>query len=174
MKLILSYELTFLLVVAGIIMKCGQQFDLYSIIRVQQEMSPFIGSISGVLLFIVGIFCVQAKLALVPFDIPEAEAEITEGIFIEYSGAAYALIKLAKYIMLFVLPALIVALLMGGFRLDGIHILWSVLKVLGVVLLLTLIRNTNPRIKIKQAVSFFLVWMNLLAIIALVLIAFGY
>jgi NADH-quinone oxidoreductase subunit H len=30
MKLILSYELTFLLVVAGIIMKCGQQFDLYS------------------------------------------------------------------------------------------------------------------------------------------------
>jgi NADH-quinone oxidoreductase subunit H len=95
-------------------------------------------------------------------------------IFIEYSGAAYALIRLAKYIMLFVLPSLIVALLLSGFRLDGINILWSVLKVLGIVLLLTLIRNTNPRIKIKQAVSFFLVWMNLLAVIALVLIAFGY
>ena len=174
MKLILSYELTFLLVVAGIIMKAGQQFDLNGIIRTQQEMSPFIGSVSGVLLFIVGIFCVQAKLSLVPFDIPEAEAEITEGIFIEYSGAAYALIKLAKYIMLFVLPSLIVALLLSGFRLDGINILWSVLKVLGIVLLLTLIRNTNPRVKIKQAVSFFLVWMNLLAVIALVLIAFGY
>jgi NADH-quinone oxidoreductase subunit H len=63
---------------------------------------------------------------------------------------------------------------MGGFRLDGINILWSILKVLGVVLLITLIRNTNPRIKIKQAVSFFLIWMNLLAIAALVLIAFGY
>jgi len=174
MKLILSYELTFLLFTAGIIMKAGQQFDLYGIIKAQQEISPYIGSISGILLFIVGIFCVQAKLALVPFDIPEAEAEITEGIFIEYSGAAYALIKLAKYIMLFVLPSLIVAVLMGGFRLDGINILWSILKVLGVVLLLTLIRNTNPRIKIKQAVSFFLIWMNLLAIAALVLIAFGY
>jgi NADH-quinone oxidoreductase subunit H len=174
MKLILSYELTFLLFTAGIIMKAGQQFDLYGIIKAQQEISPYIGSISGILLFIVGIFCVQAKLALVPFDIPEAEAEITEGIFIEYSGAAYALIKLAKYIMLFVLPSLIVAVLMGGFRLDGINILWSILKVLGVVLLLTLIRNTNPRIKIKQAVSFFLKWMNLLAIAALVLIAFGY
>lgn len=174
MKLILSYELTFLLFTAGIIMKAGQQFDLYGIIKAQQEISPYIGSISGILLFIVGIFCVQAKLALVPFDIPEAEAEITEGIFIEYSGAAYALIKLAKYIMLFVLPSLIVAVLMGGFRLDGINILWSILKVLGVVLLLTLIRNTNPRIKIKQAVSFFLIWMNLLAITALVLIAFGY
>lgn len=174
MKLILSYELTFLLVIAGIIMKCGQKFDLYSIIQTQQAGSSFIGSISGVLLFIAGIFCIQAKLALVPFDMPEAEAEITEGIFIEYSGAAYALIKLTKYIMFFILPAFIIALLMNGFKLEGWGILWAVLKVLAVVLALTLIRNTNPRIKIKQAISFFLIWMNLLVIIALVLIAFGY
>lgn len=174
MKLILSYELTFLLVLAGVIMKCGQKFDLYSIIQTQQSTSPFIGSISGVLLFIVGIFCIQAKLSLVPFDMPEAEAEITEGIFIEFSGSAFALIKLTKYIMLFVLPAFLIALLMNGFRLEGINILWAVLKVMLIVLLLTLIRNTNPRIKIKQAISFFMVWMNLLAVLALVLIAFGY
>ncbi len=174
MKLILSYELTFLLVIAGIIMKCGQKFDLYSIIQTQQAGSPFIGSISGVLLFIVAVFCIQAKLALVPFDMPEAEAEITDGIFIEFSGAAYALIKLSKYIMLFILPSLLIALLMSGFMLNGIHIIWAVLKVIGVVLLITLIRNTNPRIKIKQAMSFFMVWMNLIAIIALVLITFGY
>jgi NADH-quinone oxidoreductase subunit H len=174
MKLILSYELTFLLIVAGIIMKCGQQFDLYSIIQTQQAGTPFIGSVSGVLLFIAGIFCVQAKLALVPFDMPEAEAEITEGIFIEYSGAAYAFIKLTKYIMFFILPAFLIALLMNGFSLNGIGILWALLKVLGVVLLITLIKNTNPRIKIKQAMSFFLVWMNLIVIIAIVLIAFGY
>jgi NADH-quinone oxidoreductase subunit H len=174
MKLILSYELTFLLVIAGVIMKCGQQFDLNNIIRTQQAASPFIGSISGVLLFIAGIFCIQAKLALVPFDMPEAETEITEGIFIEYSGAAYALIKLAKYIMLLVLPSFLIALLLGGFRLDGIHILWSVLKIIGIVLLLTLIRNTNPRLRIKQAVNFFLVWMNLITVIAIALIVFGY
>jgi NADH-quinone oxidoreductase subunit H len=174
MKLILSYELTFLLFIAGVIMKAGQQFDLYSIIQAQQAGSPFIGTVSGALLFIVGIFCIQAKLALVPFDIPEAEAEITEGIFIEYSGSSYAMIKLAKHIMLFILPCLVTALLLSGFRLDGINILWSILKVLGIVLLLTLIRNTNPRIRIRQAVNFFLIWMNLLAIIAIVLIAFGY
>jgi NADH-quinone oxidoreductase subunit H len=174
MKLILSYELTFLLVIAGVIMKCGQQFDLQSIIKMQQAASPFIGSVSGILLFIVAIFCIQAKLALVPFDMPEAEAEITEGIFIEYSGASYAFIKLTKYIMLFILPSLLVAILLGGFRLDGIHILWSIFKVLGIVLLLTLIRNTNPRIRIRQAVSFFLIWMNLIAVIAIILIAFGY
>jgi len=174
MKLIISYELTFLLLIAGIIMKCAQKFDLYSVIQTQQAGSPFIGSISGVLLFIVGIFCIQAKLGLVPFDIAEAETEINEGVFIEYSGSAYALIKLAKYIMLFILPSFLIALLMNGFRLNGINILWAVLKVLVVVLVLTLIRNTNPRIKIKQAIKFFIVWMNLLAIIAIVLISFGY
>jgi NADH-quinone oxidoreductase subunit H len=174
MKLILSYELTFLLVIAGIIMKCGQQFDLNSIIKAQQDGSPFIGSISGVILFIVGIFCIQAKLALVPFDMPEAEAEITEGIFIEYSGPPYALIKATKYIMFFILPSFIIALLLNGFRLEGINILWALLKVIGIVLLLTLIRNTSPRVKIKQAMNFFLIWMNLFAIIALILIAFGY
>jgi NADH-quinone oxidoreductase subunit H len=173
MKLILSYELTFLLFIAGIIMKSGQHSDLYSIIRYQQEGSAFIGSISGILLFITGLLCIQAKLALIPFDMPEAEAEITGGIYIEYSGAALAMIKLAKYIMFFVLPALLVAMLMGGFRLQGVNILWSVLKILSVILLITLIRNTNPRIKIRQAIKFFGVWMNLLAVIALVLIQFG-
>jgi len=174
MKLIMSYELTFMLVIAGIILKSGGQTDLHSIILTQQATSSYIGSISGVLLFIAGIFCLQAKMAMVPFDMPEAEAEITEGIFIEYSGAAYALIKLTKYIMLLVLPSLIAALLIGGFRFDGINILWSILKVPVIVLLLTLIRNTNPRVKIKQAVSFFLIWMNLLAVAAIILIFFGY
>jgi NADH-quinone oxidoreductase subunit H len=174
MKLIMSYELPFLLVIAGIIMKSGQQIDLYSIIHLQQTGTPYIGSLSGIILFLVGLLCIQAKLALVPFDMPEAEAEITEGIFIEYSGAAYALIKLAKYIMLFILPAFLISLLMNGFNLERINILWAVLKVLLVVLLITLIRNTNPRVKIKQAVGFFLIWMNLLAVIALVLIFFGY
>jgi NADH-quinone oxidoreductase subunit H len=174
MKLILSYELTFLLVIAGVIMKCDQQIDLGSVIKTQQAGTAFIGSASGIILFIVTIFCIQAKLALVPFDMPEAEAEITEGITIEYSGAAYAMIKLTRYIMLFILPAFLVALLMGGFSFNGINILWSLLKLLGIVLLLTLIRNTNPRLKIRQAMSFFLIWMNLFAVIAIVLIFFGY
>ncbi len=173
MKLILSYELTFLLVIAGIIQKASQSFDLYSIIQMQQNGEPFIGSISGVLLFIVGIFCIQAKLGLVPFDMAEAETELAEGSFIEYSGPPYALIKLAKYIMLLILPCFLVALLMKGFNLIGINILWAFLKVAGVVLLLTLIRNTNPRIKIRQAISFFMIWMNLIAIVAIVLAFFG-
>jgi len=173
MKLIMSYELTFLLVMAGVVMKSSMNIGIQEIISIQQEGSPFIGSISGLLLFVAAIFCIQAKLGLVPFDMAEAETEITEGAFIEYSGAPYALIKLTKYIMLFILPAFLCALLLGGFNLSGIGILWAILKLIGVVLLITLIRNTNPRLKIKQAIRFFVVWMNLIVVVAIVLAYFG-
>jgi len=173
MKLIMSYELTFLLVLAGIIVKADQSIDLYQVISMQQENSAFIGSLSGILLFIPAIFCLQAKLAMVPFDMPEAETEISDGIFIEYSGTPYAMIKLSKYTLLFILPAFVAAILLGGFRMEGIHILWAVLKVLAVVLLLTLIRNTNPRVKIRQAIRFFFIWMNLMAVAGIVLAIIG-
>jgi len=173
MKLIMSYELTFLLVMVGIIIKADQSIDLNRIIQLQQEGTPFIGSVSGVILFIVSVFCLQAKLAMVPFDMPEAETEISDGIFIEYSGTPYAMIKLSKYMLLFILPALIVSILLNGARLQGIGILWAILKILAVVLLMTLIRNTNPRVKIRQAIRFFFIWMNLLAVIAIVLASFG-
>ena len=172
MKLIISYELTFLLIVAAVILKAGLRISLSDIIAMQQS-NAFIGSISGILLFIAAMLTIQAKLGLVPFDMAEAETEITHGSFIEYSGSAYALIKLTKYIMLFILPVFLCTILLGGFRLDGIHILWSVLKVLGIVLLITIIRNTNPRVKIAQAMRFFFVWMNLIVIIAIVLILIG-
>jgi NADH-quinone oxidoreductase subunit H len=174
MKLILSYELTFILVISGIILKAGQQIDLHSIILLQKTGTPFIGSLSGIILFVVAIFCIQAKLALAPFDMAEAETEIAEGIFIEYSGPAYAMVKLARYIMLLILPAFLAALFFSGFTLGGGNFIWAILKILGVVLLLTLIRNTNPRVKIKQAIGFFMVWMNLFVVIAIVLAIFGY
>lgn len=172
-KLIISYELTFLLIFAAIILKSGMTINLHEIIRVQAGGNAFIGSLSGILLFVAAVFCIQAKLGLVPFDMAEAETELSEGAFIEYSGTAYSLIKFTKYIMLFVLPALLVGFFMAGFKWQGIGILWSILKLLAIVLLLTLIRNTNPRLKIKQAMRFFLVGMNLLVIIAIILIYFG-
>jgi NADH-quinone oxidoreductase subunit H len=173
MKLIISYELTFLLVLAAIIMKAGMTIRLNDILQAQVIKGPFIGSISGVLLFIVLVFCIQAKLGFVPFDMAEAETEINHGAFIEYSGSAYAMIKLAKYMMMFILPAFACIILLGGLRFDGIHTLWTILKLLGVVLLITLIRNTNPRVRIDQAMRFFLIWMNLLVVIAIVLVLFG-
>lgn len=171
-KLIVSYELTFLLVIAAVIYKAGMSISLYDIIQAQAG-NTFIGSLSGMLLFVAAMFCVQAKLGLIPFDIAEAETEINHGSFIEYSGTAYAIVLLTKYIMLFALPAFIVVLFLGGLGTSGLGVVYSILKVLLIVLLITLIRNTNPRARVDQAMRFFFGWMNGLVIVAFVLMFFG-
>lgn len=172
-KLLAGFELTFLLIFATVILKSGMSISINEIIAVQKESGAFIGSLSGVLLFIAFVFCIQAKLGMVPFDIGEAETELSEGAFIEFSGPPYALIKLTKYIMLFTLPALAGVLLLGGLYFTGISAVWSLLKIIAVVLLLTLIRNTNPRVKVGQAMRFFFIWMNALVIIAIILSYIG-
>jgi NADH-quinone oxidoreductase subunit H len=173
MKLILSYELPFLLVLTSIIIKSGMTINLSDIINGQIAHGANISSISGIFGFITVLMCVQAKLGLVPFDMAEAEGEICDGIMIESSGTVLAIYKLVKYIMFLVLPAFICGLFFSGLSLAGINILWSILKVLLVILLITLIRNTNPRVRIKQAMRFFWIWMNLFAVISIVLAIFG-
>jgi len=168
-KLILSYELAFILVVSGVILKSGLTLNIDQIMLIQKTNGAFIGSLSGILLFIPALFVIQGKAGMVPFDLAEAETEIAEGIFMEYSGTAYAIIKFTKYIMLFILPVFIAEMFLGGLEFTGIHILWSILKIALVLVLMTLIRNTNPRVKISQAVRFFLLWMNLFVVAGLVL-----
>ncbi len=168
-KLVLSYELTFLLVIAGVILKANNSISLDTIMQIQQSQGAFIGSVSGVLMFIALLFTLQAKVGFVPFDLAEAETEIAEGAFMEYSGSAYAIIKYTKYILLFILPVFAAEVFFGGLQFTGIEILWSILKVLAVLVLLVLIRNTNPRVKIGQAMRFFLIWMNLFVIAGLIL-----
>jgi NADH-quinone oxidoreductase subunit H len=173
MKLILSYEVPFLLVLASVILKAGMVTSFSEIISFQVTYGAFIGSLSGILGFIVILMCVQAKMGLVPFDMAEGEGEICDGITIEYSGSTLAMIKLTKYIIFFILPAFLTGLMFAGLNFSGINILWSVLKIFVIVLLITLIRNTNPRVRIKQAMKFFWVWMNLFAVISIVLAFYG-
>ena len=173
MKLILSYEMPFLLVLISIIIKSGMTIRFSEIIAYQAANGAFIGSLSGIIGFIAIMMCIQAKMGLVPFDMAEGEGEICDGIIIEFSGSILAFFKLTKYIMFLALPALVTGLFFGGLSLSGINILWSVLKILAVVLLITLIRNTNPRVRIEQAMKFFWVWMNLFAVISIILALMG-
>ena len=97
----------------------------------------FVGNISGILALIVVLMCIQAKLALVPFDMPEAETELSGGVLIEYSGSGLALYRLMKNMLLFTLPFFVMILFMGGLRFDGIHLLYGILKYVGLVALIT-------------------------------------
>ena len=100
MKLMLSYELPFLLALIVPITKCGYSIQLGGIITYQASNGPVFFSISGTLSFIVMLLCIQAKLGFVPFDMPEAETEIVSGTCIEYSGPALACLKIVKAILL--------------------------------------------------------------------------
>ena len=173
MKLILGYELPYLIVIATVIAKSGFDLRLGEIINYQASSGAHLMSISGVIGFVVLLLATQAKLGLVPFDMPEAEQELMGGIITEYSGPPLAVIKLTKMMMLAVMPLFMVALLWGGIKLEGIAILWSLLKYLAIVVLIVLIRNTNPRVRIDQAVRFFWGPMTLLALVGLVLSFWG-
>ncbi len=174
MKLVLSYELPFVLAVLVPVIKCGFSLRLGEIINWQVQNGAVALSLSGVLALIVVILCMQAKLALVPFDMPEAETEIVGGPLIEYSGAGLALYRLMKNMLLFALPFFLIILFMGGLRFDGVGILTSVLKYVGLVALVTVIRNTNPRVRIDQAVRFFWGPVTVLAVISVILVVLGW
>lgn len=155
MKLIMGYELPFILAISVPIIKSQGLIRLGELFLWQSDNGIFLSSVSGFLAFVVIILCMQAKLGLVPFDMAEAETEIIAGPFIEYSGTPLALYKLGRWMMLFVLPMFVVIMFMGGIVFDGWHILWGILKYVLLLVIVVLIRNTSPRVRIDQAVRFF-------------------
>jgi len=172
MKLVIAYELPFILVALVPVIN-AHSIRLSEIINIQANGGVFAGSLSGILALIVAVLCVQAKLGLVPFDIPEAETEIVEGPLVDYSGPGLAIFRLMKNMLLFTLPFFLIILFFGGFRFSGLNILWTVLEYVGIVAIITVIRNTNPRVRIDQAMNFFWGPMTLLAIVAIILAAKG-
>jgi NADH-quinone oxidoreductase subunit H len=163
-----AYELPFLITVASIILKAGGSVRFGDIILAQKATGPFLYSISGVIGAIVILLSTQAKLGFVPFDIPEAEQEIMAGPYIEYSGVALAIYKVVRAMMLFLLPLFLISVLWGGFG-DW----WAIPKFLLIIVLIVLIKNTNPRVRIDQALRFFWLGIGVLSIIGLVLAVYG-
>ncbi len=173
MKMVLSYELPFILALIVPIVKSDGLLTIGGILNYQISHGAILTSASGFIAAVVSILCIQAKLGLVPFDIGEAETEIVGGSFIEYSGPPLAVFKLTKAMLLFTLPLFVVVVFMGGVMLQGKEILWGILKLIAVLIVIVLLRNTNPRVRIDQALRFFWGPVTILGIIAVVLALFG-
>jgi len=173
MKLLLAYELPFVLAILVPIIKSDYALKLGEILTFQTKNGAFAYYASGILGIIVCMACVQAKMGLVPFDIPEAETEIISGPLIEYSGTGLAIYRLMKNMLLFTLPFFLIVLFLGGFNFTGIGILYSILKYIVLLLIITVVRNTNPRLRIDQAMRFFWGPTTGVAVLAIVLAIFG-
>ncbi|MFH1198732.1 MAG: complex I subunit 1 family protein [Candidatus Omnitrophota bacterium] len=169
MKLILGYELPFILAIVAIILRSASAIQLGPIIQQQLFFGSNIFSYSGAAAFVVALICMQAKLGLAPFDISEAEQEIVGGVLIEYSGLPLAIFKLTKALLLYAMPLLLISLFLG----KDTGPLFISLKYIGILVIIILIKNTNPRLRVDQALRFFWGPVTMLAVIAVVLALFG-
>jgi NADH-quinone oxidoreductase subunit H len=159
----ISYELAMTTAAAGVILAAGS-FKLNDIVALQQEtwfgFIPrwnVIPQFFGFLVFFVSTFAETNRL---PFDLPEAEAELVAGYHTEYSAMRFGSYFLAEYINLIVACALTTTLYFGGWSLPGFHphgpvgVLLSILifavKTAFFVSIFIWVRWTLPRFRYDQ------------------------
>jgi len=104
------------------------------------------------------LMALLAQFGKLPFDIPEAEQELMGGPFIEMSGPRLALFKWAIWARQFVFAALLVGIFLPWPKVDvlALQVLFTVVKVFIVFVIVGLADVVNPRIKIDQALAFYL------------------
>jgi NADH-quinone oxidoreductase subunit H len=133
---IISYELAMTTAAAGVIL-AASSFRLTEIVGMQAgswlgfvpRWNVFLQPV-GFLIFFVAAFAETNRL---PFDLPEAEAELVAGYHTEYSSMKFAMFFLAEYVNMMVASALTVTLYFGGWTLPGFEpsgIVGAILSVL--------------------------------------------
>ena len=170
MHLLMGYELPFLLAALVPVIHSDFSLKLSEMIAQQQLTGVFALSWSGALGLLVCIIAVQAKLALIPFDIAEAETELAGGVLMEYSGLALAFLRLTRHMLMVTLPLLLITFFLGGLAGGFTGALRSGVAYVVLLALIIVIRNTNPRLRVDQVLR--LLWGPVLAIsVAAVLLA---
>ncbi len=171
-----SYELSVGLSVLSIIVLTGS-LGLNDIVLSQQDgWWIFKGHIPAIISFVIFIIAVTAETNRAPFDLSEAESELTAGFHTEYSGMKFALFFLAEYINIFIVCAIGATLFFGGWMPFHIgnweafnHVMdfipssiWFFGKTFALILLIMWFRWTFPRLRIDQLLN--LEWKYLLPI----------
>jgi NADH-quinone oxidoreductase subunit H len=173
---IVSYELSAGLSIISIVILTGS-LRISDIIASQQDgWWIFKGHIPAIIAFIIFIIAVTAETNRAPFDLAEAESELTAGFHTEYSGMKFALFFLAEYINIFIVCGIGATLFFGGWM--PLHIghwqafnhvmdyipssLWFIGKTLFLIFLIMWFRWTFPRLRIDQLLN--LEWKYLLPI----------
>ncbi len=173
---IVSYELSAGFSVLCIVVLSGS-LRISDIIASQENgWWIFKGHIPVLIAFVIFIIAVTAETNRAPFDLAEAESELTAGFHTEYSGMRFALFFLAEYINIFIVCAIGATLFFGGWmplhiaHWEGFnHIMdyipssvWFMGKTFALILLIMWFRWTFPRLRVDQLLT--LEWKYLLPI----------
>lgn len=173
---IVSYELSAGLSILTIVVLTGS-LKMSAIVEAQQTgWWLFKGHIPAIIAFIIFIIAATAETNRAPFDLAEAESELTAGFHTEYSGMKFALFFLAEYVNIFVVCAIGATLFLGGWMpfhignwtqfnniMDWIpSSVWFFGKTFFLIFVIMWFRWTFPRLRIDQLLN--LEWKYLLPI----------
>ncbi len=157
---LISYEIAVTMTLVSVILTAGT-LSMIGIVEAQQEAGFwffFVQPVAFVLVLIGGL----AETNRAPFDMPEAEQELTGGFHTEYSGMRFSMFFLAEYANMLVISAVVVVLFWGGWLrpfpnvaalsfLDFIPSwVWFFGKMFGFLYLFIWIRATLPRYRYDQ------------------------
>ncbi|MBX3300589.1 MAG: NADH-quinone oxidoreductase subunit NuoH [Nitrospira sp.] len=146
-----SYEVFMGLSVMGVVMLAGS-FRLRDIVEAQQDLWFCIPQLIGAGIFFIAALAETHRL---PFDIPEAEAELVAGYHTEYSGMKFGMFFLGEYLGIVLMSSLIVILFFGGWQGPWLPpLVWFWLKTTVIITVFFLIRATLPRPRFDQLITF--------------------
>jgi NADH-quinone oxidoreductase subunit H len=184
---IVSYELSVGLSLITMIILAGTM-QISEIVEAQRGgWFIFTGHIPAIIAFLVFIIAGTAETNRGPFDLAEAESELTAGFHTEYSGIKFAFFFLAEYVNLFIISAMAVTVFLGGwmpFHFGGFEgfnqimdiippIFWFFGKVMAVIFLIMWFKWTFPRLRVDQILQLewkFLLPINLFNILLMTLV----
>ncbi len=147
----LSYEVFMGLSVMGVVMQ-ADSFDLRRIVEAQQGGWFWLPQLLGLVVFLVAGIAETRRL---PFDLPEAEAELVAGFHTEYSGLKFGLFFVGEYIGIILTSAMIVTLFFGGWLGPGLPaVAWLLVKVFFFIALFILLRAALPRPRYDQLMAY--------------------
>lgn len=187
----ISYELSIGLSALTMVLFAGTM-SVTGIVEEQKDLwFIFQGHIPAIIAFLVYIVAGTAETNRGPFDLPEAESELTAGYHTEYSGIHFGFFYLAEYLNMFVVSGVATLLFFGGWMplhipgWDGFNavmdyipsVIWFVGKAIVLSAVIIWFKWTFPRLRIDQLLAFewkYLLPINLFnLVLMLIVVVFG-
>ncbi len=183
----ISYELSVGLSLLTMVILAGTM-QISSIVDGQADLwFIFKGHVPALIAFVVYVVAGHAETNRGPFDLPEAESELTAGYHTEYSGIQFGFFYLAEYLNMFIVSAIATTVFLGGwqpFHIPGWesfnHVMdyippfvWFFGKAFFVVFLQLWVRWTFPRLRVDQLLKLewkYLLPLNLFNILLMALV----
>ena len=164
----ISYEVFMGISLMGVVLLAGS-FSLTAIVEAQRNRWFVLPQFLGFVLFLIAGMAEARRL---PFDLPEAEAELVAGFHSEYSGMKFGMFFVGEYLGITLISSMITVLFFGGWMGPWLPpLLWFLVKVFAFICFFILLRASLPRLRFDQLMS--LGWKVILPLALVNLVATG-